>query len=67
MEDGPSLDASSDRARIAQATGMLMELRGLSAPTALALLRAVSWKRLVSTPCVARELVEAWPENSEQI
>ena len=62
--DGPSLelsDADSDRARIAQATGMLMALFGLGARHALALLDVLSWMKLISTPSVARELVERWP------
>ena len=59
--DGHLLGASSDRARIAQATGMLMELYGLSARQALVLLNAVAWTKLLSTSSVARELVEQWP------
>jgi hypothetical protein len=65
---GPPLDASpdpsdadSDRARIAQATGMLMELFGLGVRQALALLHVLSWMKLLSTSSTARELVERWP------
>jgi hypothetical protein len=63
---GPSLGASpdlsddSDGARVAQATGMLMELFGLGVRQALALLYVVSSFKLLSAPSVARELVEVW-------
>ena len=57
----PRFDASSDRARIAQATGMLMELFELDALQALALLYVVSSTKLRRTSSAARELVERWP------
>ena len=57
-------DADSDHARIAQATGMLMALFGLGARHALALLYVVSRMRLLSTPSLARELVEGWPPTA---
>ena len=61
LDASPELsDADSDGARIAQATGMLMALFGLRARHALALLYVVSSMRLLSTPSMARELVEHW-------
>jgi AmiR/NasT family two-component response regulator len=64
MRGSGPLDASSDRARIAQATGMLMELFGLGARQALALLHVMSWMKLLSTSSAARELVERWPQTA---
>ena len=65
LDASPELvDADSDGARIAQATGMLMALFGLSARHALALLYVVSSMRLLSTPSFARELVEHWPPTA---
>ena len=40
---------------------MLMELFGLGALRALALLYVVSWTKLLRTSSAARELVERWP------
>ena len=62
--DGPLLDldgSNSDSARIAQATGMFMELFGLDAPQALALLQVVSSTKSLNTSSFARKFVERWP------
>jgi hypothetical protein len=50
----------SDSARVAQATGMLMELFGLGVHEALALLYVVSSMKFLRPSSVARELVERW-------
>lgn len=63
-QDGPPFDltdAHSDYARIAQATGMVVQLFGLGAREALVILDAVALVKCLSTSSVARKLVEEWP------
>jgi hypothetical protein len=60
----PDLSDDSDSARTDQATGMLMVLFGLGARQALALLYVVSSMKLLTTPSMARELVEHWPPTA---
>ena len=64
LDDAESDDAGSDDARVAQATGILMELFGLGVHPAQALLNVVSSMRLLSVPSFARELVENWPPTT---